>query len=496
MFSFLSPYEKKLGLVHTSISDLHIDELLEIIEKDKDERLYILNVLSDFEENVDNILYRQELIKDFLENDGLYDDLKAFFKKSINIGDEYRSIKKEKLSVQKFFSTYNIDNYDTCGTLVRRYAAVIQSIIRLYFDISKYLKSYKFKSQAMNAFKDTILSKVENKSLVSLNELMDEIISLKGTYDMLVILNNRFQVIDTKIILDYEHKKEEFHLFKKKKEWETTNVDVNEKTLFEMDYFITSASVKLVDRLSALFEDFYDIFSSTAAEMTFIKFALDYTYYLNKLKLNYVFPSFNYENTEYKGLVDPYLCIKAYDESGKIIGVCANDFKKTKEEGGVLVVGENNTGKTVYTRSLGINQIFAQAGLMVTATGANIKINHQIITCYASKESHEFDGGRFETEVRALKYILDKACENTMIIVNEIFQSTAADEGTSALYNVLSYMTYINISWICVSHFLDLGKMIDNFYQDNKKIIHLMKTRHYIKDGKEYFYIDTIDKME
>ena len=139
MFSFLSPYEKKLGLVHTSISDLHIDELLEIIEKDKDERLYILNVLSDFEENVDNIYYRQELIKDFLENDGLYDDLKAFFKKSINIGDEYRSIKKEKLSVQKFFSTYNIDNYDTCGTLVRRYAAVIQSIIRLYFDISKYL---------------------------------------------------------------------------------------------------------------------------------------------------------------------------------------------------------------------------------------------------------------------------------------------------------------------------------------------------------------------
>ena len=41
-----------------------------------------------------------------------------------------------------------------------------------------------------------------------------------------------------------------------------------------------------------LFEEFYDIFSSTANEMTFIKFALDYTYYLNKLKLNYVFPKF------------------------------------------------------------------------------------------------------------------------------------------------------------------------------------------------------------
>ena len=132
---------------------------------------------------------------------------------------------------------------------------------------------------------------------------------------------------------------------------------------------------------------------------------------------------------------------------------------------------------------------------MVTSDAANIKLNNQIITCYASKESHEFDGGRFETEVRALKYILDMACDNTMIIVNEIFQSTAVDEGTSALYNVLSYMTFSNISWICVSHFLDLGKMKDDFYNDNKKEIRLMRTRH-IKDEKgEYFYIENIDKM-
>ena len=83
-----------------------------------------------------------------------------------------------------------------------------------------------------------------------------------------------------------------------------------------------------------------------------------------------------------------------------------------------------------------------------------------------------------------------------MIIVNEIFQSTAADEGTSALYNVLSYMTFSNISWICVSHFLDLGHMKNNFFTDNKKNIHLMKTRHYIENGIEYFYIDTIDEMK
>lgn len=495
MFSFLSPYPKKLGKTHSSVNDLHIDELVEIVEKDKDERLYILNILADFEQNPDNLYYRQKVLQDFFNINHLYEDLENFFKRSVNVGDFYRAVKKEKVGIQKFFSTYNMDNYDTIGTLVRQYADSVMQIIRLYKDIYKFLKDRDFKSEGLINFKKVIVDKVENKAIDELYALMEKIISLKSTYDMLIILNNRFQVIDTKIILNYVKEKEEFHLFKKKKEWETTNVDVNEKTLFEMDFFITSASIKIIDRLSITFENFYDIFSSTANEMIFIKFALDYKYLLDKLNIKYIFPVFNHEETEYTALCDPYLALKAYDESGKKLKLTPNNFYIHKEDGGVLVVGENNTGKTVYTRSLGINQIFAQSGLMVTSDAANIKLNNQIITCYASKESHEFDGGRFETEVRALKYILDMACDNTMIIVNEIFQSTAVDEGTSALYNVLSYMTFSNISWICVSHFLDLGKMKDDFYNDNKKEIRLMRTRH-VKDEKgEYFYIENIDKM-
>ena len=472
MFSFLNINPKKPGIVHNSVSDLHIDEIVEIIEKDKDSRNYILNIIADFEEDTNNLYYRQNCIKDFLNNNGLYDDICEYFKKSLYIGDTFRSLKKEKLSLSKFFSSYNIDNYDASGAILRRYANVINDIIKLYQDISKYLNNYDFKSEALTKFKTIIVDKVNNPAFLELNELMNKIISLKGTYDIIVNLNNKFQVIDTKIILDYENnsqEKEKFNLFKKKKAWETTNVDVNEKTLFEMDFFITFVTIKIVNKLSNIFESLYDVFSYTANEMIFIKFALDYANYLRMLKIEYIFPKFNFENCEYIGLKDPYLSIKAYNEAGTIINSTANNFSMQKGDGGVLVVGENNTGKTVYTRSLGINQIFAQAGLMVTSKSANVKINHQIITCYASKESHEFDGGRFETEVRALKYILDKADSNTMIIVNEIFQSTAQDEGTDALYNVLSYMTFIDISWICVSHFLDLGKMKDNFYLDNKK---------------------------
>ena len=197
----------------------------------------------------------------------------------------------------------------------------------------------------------------------------------------------------------------------------------------------------------------------------------------------------------YNDLYDPYLAFKAYFENAHIGKICPNSFLKKNSDGGVLVIGENNTGKTVYTRSLGISQIMAQSGMMVTAHSADIRIMKQIITCYASKESHEFDGGRFETEVRALKYILDKADDDTFIIVNEIFQSTAYDEGCDALYNVLSYMTYSGISWICVSHFIELIDKKQDFLEDTQKYICLMRTKlSKDKDGMNY-KIENVDEL-
>ncbi len=492
MFSFLNPHDKTPGFVHNSIEDLHIDELIDILEPEKESRLYIRGILEDFENDKETIIYRQEVIQDFIDNETLYNDLCGYFKSSLFIGDTFRALKKEKLGIQKFFSTYNSDNYDTIGTVFRRYAQVIIDILGLYKNINKYLNKYKFNSGCLQKFKDIVVSTVNNKAFKELEDLMEKIIGMKGTYDILVTMNDRFSVMDTSIILDYktEKAKQSFSLFKKKNAWETNLVDVNEKTLFEMDYFISVSVIQLVDLLTTTFESLYDIFSSTANEIKFINFAINYYNLIKKLKLETIYPKFNTEVIDYNDLYDPYLAIKAYFEQGIILKVCPNNFLKTKEDGGVLVIGENNTGKTVYTRSIGINQIFAQSGLMVTAHDANIKIQKQIITCYASKESHEFDGGRFETEVRALKYILDEADNNTLIIVNEIFQSTAYDEGCDALYNVLSYMTSTNINWICVSHFLDLEDRRNSFYEDTKKNICLMRTRleEVNSKNKQYVY--------
>ena len=83
MFSFLNPHDKTPGFVHNSIEDLHIDELIDILEPEKDSRLYIRGILEDFENDKETIIYRQEVIQDFIDNETLYDDLCGYFKSSL-----------------------------------------------------------------------------------------------------------------------------------------------------------------------------------------------------------------------------------------------------------------------------------------------------------------------------------------------------------------------------------------------------------------------------
>ena len=55
-----------------------------------------------------------------------------------------------------------------------------------------------------------------------------------------------------------------------------------------------------------------------------------------------------------------------------------------------------------------------------------------------------------------------------MVIINEIFQSTFAEDGEKALFDILDYFTLINVKWITVTHLLGLLDRVDNFESEVK----------------------------
>ena len=162
-----------------------------------------------------------------------------------------------------------------------------------------------------------------------------------------------------------------------------------------------------------------------------------------------------------KNLYDLYLLMSKPNPSD----VIPNDFMLGQSNGGLLVFGNNGSGKTVYLRSIGTMQVLAQAGLPIPCESAEFTLFLQLETQFSESEK-EFcegnDAGRFEQEVRELAAMVATLREDSIVFLNETFQSTAYAEGAEGLYHLLNHFSALNIRWILVSHLRQLEKMFDS----------------------------------
>ncbi|MGI6203153.1 MAG: MutS-related protein [Eubacteriales bacterium] len=161
----------------------------------------------------------------------------------------------------------------------------------------------------------------------------------------------------------------------------------------------------------------------------------------------------------YEELYDLYLCASYYDAGA----VVPNDVDLS--HGGILVTGANNTGKTVFLRSVGTAQLLAQAGLPVIARNAAVRMRSGVFSLYAAAEK-EFtegnDAGRFEQEVRLVAEMLDVIKPGALVLLNELFQTTAYAEGAEGLCGILRYLRSepVGVDYIAVTHLTDLVYML------------------------------------
>ena len=142
-----------------------------------------------------------------------------------------------------------------------------------------------------------------------------------------------------------------------------------------------------------------------------------------------------------------------------VTGSADDNSSKAAGVPGILITGENNSGKTVYLRSVGMAQLLFQAGLPVPCESARMRILSAVYTCYAAAEK-EFvsgnDAGRLEQVVRLLSQLADRIQPNSLLLLNEVFQTTAYSEGAEGLYHILNYFMRHGVNFIAVTHLKEL----------------------------------------
>ena len=217
------------------------------------------------------------------------------------------------------------------------------------------------------------------------------------------------------------------------------------------------------DELYKEIKQFASKFTSTIRQLSQEISNIDVLYSLAKCAIenNLKKPEFNNSGLFLKEAFHPSLISTTKN-------ITKNDLDLTNEEI-IILTGANMSGKSTYLKLTAINCLLAQIGSFVPSETANLAIIDKIFFRQNSCDDITNSNSSFMIEMKDLKYIIENATKNSLILLDEPAKSTNAKEGGAIARAFCEYeVNHIKAKTIVATHNQELTKL-ENFYPLNSK---------------------------
>jgi DNA mismatch repair protein MutS len=175
-------------------------------------------------------------------------------------------------------------------------------------------------------------------------------------------------------------------------------------------------------------------------EIQFYTAYLEHADRLRAAGLRFCYPAVGVDSNETfaRSTFDLALAALLVDEDSQVV---TNDFELHDPERVLVVSGPNQGGKTTFARTIGQLHHLVLLGCPVPGSEARLGLVDRIFTHFERQEDVETLTGKLEEDLRRIRAILAQASANSLLVMNESFASTTADDAlflnTQILHEVI-----------------------------------------------------------
>jgi len=164
------------------------------------------------------------------------------------------------------------------------------------------------------------------------------------------------------------------------------------------------------------------------------------------------------KETEVCSSFDLALAIKLTREQSAIV---TNDFHLNSAERLIVVSGPNQGGKTTFARMFGQLHFLAGLGCPVPGAHAKLFLADHVFTHFEREEDITNLRGKLEDELLRLHRSCESMTPDSVVVLNEIFNSTSLDDQIFLSTKILQHLISIDAIGVCVTFIDALSTLSD-----------------------------------